>query len=221
MFYNPYLGVAFNKYYSPQQISDHYKSILDPDNIIRNTSIDVAQILNDSGNSEYIFRDNIVNEIMLIMEEMDYFLINTNGSIKINNCNFNKAKYLKMLQYKWKNKSSALNKRYIVQKSQFELFCSLFMTQPSLGWLAFYVNTKFLDIPKLLDYLLKIPMDLERIKRLADAHCLSRLNEFKIKHSSIIKGFACSHDDLPTKNRWRLKEAKKSYLENNPYFKNW
>ncbi len=48
-----------------------------------------------------------------------------------------------------------------------------------------------------------------------------RLNEFKIKHSSIIKGFACSHNELPTKNRWRLKNAKKTYLKNNPYFDNW
>jgi hypothetical protein len=221
MFFLPIRGASYSDYYSPHEISDHYKSILDPDNIIRNTSIDVAQIQNDSDNSEYFFRDNIVNDILLKFQEMDYLLFNNNGSINIYSCNFNINQYLITLQCNWKNKIVALKKRYNIQKSQFELFCSLFMTQPSLGWLAFYVNTKFLDIPNLLDALLEIPMDLERIKSLADAYCISKINEFKIKHSSIIKEFSCSYDDLQIKKRWRLKEAKKSYLENNPYFKKW
>jgi hypothetical protein len=219
MIYLPSRGASYSEYYSPQEISDHYLSILDPDNLIDSKLIPVDDIIKIAKGKEYNFRIEVLKNILIFLNEIDFDLVEKlHGKRKLFGCNVTQKQYSKIVLSRV-NKSS-LNKLYDIQRKQFELFSSTYMTQPSLNWIAYFTSSQFFNFPQVLDDLLKTPIGIERIQTLADLY--SDRKCFYLQKSPIKKviGFCYSYSDIQKKSH-RLKNAKKTYLEKNPYFKKW
>lgn len=220
MIYFPYRGAFYSEFYSPQEMVDYIKSILDPYNLIDSKTISINYLLMDSKGEEYKFRDDAIICIMQGIREIDaYLTMKLHWNQKFRWCNVSQNQYKKLLLTNC-NKKSFIKKRNEFQLKQFKLLCSHYMTHPELDWASYYTNSDFFIFPGILDSLLRTPLDIFRIEELAKQYTEDKCFDFSFFPNKIIKGFSCTENDFK-KNKHYVDFKKQAYLYRNPYFNEW
>lgn len=206
-------GISYSEYYSPKEMYEYIKSILDPHNIVNFAAIDYDHWYKKTSRKELVYQSIIIDQIENKLDAFKVLLTQKFKSVHPD-YNYSFKGYNKMISTFYNAKN--YRRKYIeLEKTKFRFFCKYILSVTSDRHLLYIINSDFYKIPRSMIRTLIY----SGVKIAANARVISMRFCYTSQNSKLglMKEFRIGYNEFLKRKKF-FTMIEESYFKRNPYF---